>query len=619
MNTKVLRRIMLASAVLILLATLFVAEKRTDHTGNFMAGLTFTAVTDGGQALSFQAFCDEEDGRYYLVLPSCFDGKDVELTVHYAKADGQLYLNGKALKSGETIHYIAEKDSADFRVQGQLGVRYIDSTLQILTSENLPAVFVTVEDTTLLMDDDEVEKQKYMQTGDLTMVDETGTVLLTDHLEKFKVRGNLTATLDKKPYTFTLSEQKSILGMTAAEKWNLIANATDGSYMRNKIVMDLSNEANPEQYEPDGEYVELYLNGDYQGLYLLTEAAEAAEGRLKLPQNSLFLEMELDFRQEEGETYVMTDRLQKLFELEEIKETKQPEDRALRILNDIESALLSDDGISEISGKPLSELIDMRSWAIAYIVEEISGDHDVGIASQFAYTLGDDELLYAGPVWDFDGTFGNVNTPMYRNPVALTASIANSRPEGNANQNTWLAAMYENVEFREEVQKVYGDLFEEPLQRVLEDGIDDYTETISRAAMLDALRWQTERLSWAFVLPDGIEMVGDDYTRYDTLLEQVEMVRDFLSQKKAFLDDIWLDGSEYCVVEVHRDMVFLNQDYNQTLYCWILKGQPLDLTETTEGYTAGFHFLGFYDTETGERIGESTPVSKDMVIEERWE
>lgn len=44
---------MLVSAVLILLATLFVAEKRTDHTGNFMAGLTFTAVTDGGAGAVF--------------------------------------------------------------------------------------------------------------------------------------------------------------------------------------------------------------------------------------------------------------------------------------------------------------------------------------------------------------------------------------------------------------------------------------------------------------------------------------------------------------------------------------------------------------------------------------
>ncbi len=61
---------------------------------------------------------------------------------------------------------------------------------------------------------------------------------MVDSLTKFKVRGNLTATLEKKPFTFTLPAPLSLCGMEPAYKWNLLANATDGSYIRNKLVLD---------------------------------------------------------------------------------------------------------------------------------------------------------------------------------------------------------------------------------------------------------------------------------------------------------------------------------------------------------------------------------------------
>ena len=96
--------------------------------------------------------------------------------------------------------------------------------------------------------------------------------------------------------------------MEPALKWNLIANATDGSYIRNKVIRDLAYES-VEAYEPQGEYVEVYLNGEYQGLYLLTEAVEIAENRIEIdPENSWFIEMELDFRAREDTTQIITDR-----------------------------------------------------------------------------------------------------------------------------------------------------------------------------------------------------------------------------------------------------------------------------------------------------------------------
>ena len=125
---------------------------------------------------------------------------------------------------------------------------------------------------------------------------------------------------------------------------------------------------------------------------------------------------------EEDIPYVITDRGQ-IFAVNAPREVGPDEIKLIDVLlNDVESALYSEDGLSAVSGKRLEELIDMDSWTDAWLIQEVSGDHDTGIASQFAY-IQEDGRLYAGPVWDFDGTMGNVNTAMFRIPEALTTSI----------------------------------------------------------------------------------------------------------------------------------------------------------------------------------------------------
>lgn len=620
-ENKLIRILLMISAVALLLLTLWIAYLRTDHEGAFLEELTFTTEVDG-EMVSFKPFLEETDGRYYLILPSCFQGKETELTVHYDKEDSRLFLNGEKLRNGSTVSGIQGEEVFAYQVKGGFGETFCDRELQVLISEKLPSLLLTVEDTSFLEKDLEADKKKYAQTGELLLLDPSGEAVLTDHLEKLRVRGNLTATLDKKPYTFTLSKEASVCGMAPARKWNLIANATDGSYMRNKIVLDLANRAvGAEGYEPDGEFVELFMNGEYQGLYLITEAVEIEENRWDIAEDGGFaFEMELDFRKENGKDYITTTG-GRLFEVKEASGRKLSAERkqeAEELLNDVESALLADDGISDISGKPLEELIDIPSWAAGWLVEEISGDHDVGIASQFACTKRESSLLYAGPVWDFDGAIGNVNTPMYGIPEALTASIAMSRPEGNANQNTWLAAMYRNPVFRQAVEKIYQDSFEEPLAELLTGRIDSYTERISRSAQLDALRWNEKRLSWAFVLPDGLEIPAEgDYTRFDTLSQEISMVKQYLTEKKEFLDSIWIEKKEYCIVEVKRRAPFLNEDYNQTLYYWVEKGQPLPaiLDEDREDSV----FLGCFDDEDGQQYVAGTPVMDDLVLVARWE
>lgn len=84
---------------------------------------------------------------------------------------------------------------------------------------------------------------------------------------RFKGRGNTTWKLDKRPYQFKLSSKAKVLGMDKAKTWLLIANRQDTSMMRNKAVYDLANAMG--EWAPDGRWVDVWIDGSYQGCYLL--------------------------------------------------------------------------------------------------------------------------------------------------------------------------------------------------------------------------------------------------------------------------------------------------------------------------------------------------------------
>ena len=608
---------MIASACLILLLLLTVSYLQTDHEKEFVEGLSFASVLDG-QEIRIGLWEDGEDGSYYLFLPSCFAKKEIELSLAYEESYGKVEIDGAPYAAGDVFRDSGKEREHRIEVKGLFGSTYMDKPFKVLVSENLPVMMVTVEDREDLIRLDEFDNKKYIETGTACILDEEGRIVCSEKLDKFKIRGNLTATLDKRPFTFSFKEPIGLCGMAPAVKWNLLANATDGSYIRNKTVLELANRS-IDAYEPDGEFMEVYLNGQYIGMYLLTEAVEIGENRLAIdPAYSWFLEMELDFRLEENEPFVVSERGQ-IFALRNAEGISAGEkSRIENMINDIESALFAQDGVSSISGKKLSQLIDMDSWAEMWLIQEISGDHDTGIASTFAYvTDKENPFLYAGPVWDFDGTMGNVNTPMFGNPAALVTSAGQSRPAGNANQNRWLSAMYRNDEFRKAVEDKYQQIFRGKLEEILDTDIELWADRIRRSAELDGFRWHDKRLEWMFTLPKDYSVPqGTDYRRFAGLESHVNMVKDFLSEKKEFLDKLWIEQVDFCVVEVKNESQALNQDYYQTVYFWVERGTPIaDLAsyETIDG--AHFYYV---DADTGEAVTQDTIIWEDRVLEAVW-
>ena len=510
----------------------------------------------------------------YVVLPSMYAAKKIDFQIQYNQNFYKLYIDDKMYQSGEMWEGLTGEMVYRLRAEDIFGRILLEKPLQILISENLPVMMVTVDSKDALYEIKEYSNKQYAEKGNIVMFDGKGNPVVDEQLKKIAVRGNTSAKLSKKPFRIEFMEPVSLCGMAPATQWNLIANAKDGTHIRNKMILDWAKELG-EDYNVSCDYVELFINGQYQGIYLLTETVTVGENRLELDtQNSVLAEMELYYRVEESAHYFST-RQQHYWVLHSENYLKEEEIVKIKEhFDEIESALYAKDGKGEKTGKDLQELLDFDSWTDAWLLEEISSDVDLGTTSQFAYIKdwNSRSPLMAGPEWDFDSTLGNSSLEAFREPRNLVAAIWNTKGIQCITQNKWLAPMYENEAFKTALIEKYEQEIRPKIQTLLEEEIDNYILKIRRAVLLDALRWRGNGITDYTYQPKEFEAAKTgDYHRYDIIDKQVDYLKEFLREKEKFLTELWLEGVEFEVIIEERNFDGMNLELNNDIYTWIRK------------------------------------------------
>ena len=99
-----------------------------------------------------------------------------------------------------------------------------------------------------------------------------------------KGRGNSSFVMTKYGYKIKLAEKDSLLGMPKDKEWDLISNFRDRSLLRNYITYQLAGILGDE-YFPKCEFIELYLNRQYLGIYLLVEHVKVSKNRVDIPKS----------------------------------------------------------------------------------------------------------------------------------------------------------------------------------------------------------------------------------------------------------------------------------------------------------------------------------------------
>ena len=150
-------------------------------------------------------------------------------------------------------------------------------------SGTLPVMYIQTEgNAPIVSKDDYVNATYYVDALGLAGYENIGSADVPLTME-IKGRGNYTwKGFDKKPYRIKLTDKQALLGMTKSKHFALLAHADDTKgFMRNAVGMELSKMIGL-AWTPEAKPVEVVLNGDYIGLYFLTETIRVDADRVNV-------------------------------------------------------------------------------------------------------------------------------------------------------------------------------------------------------------------------------------------------------------------------------------------------------------------------------------------------
>ena len=159
-----------------------------------------------------------------------------------------------------------------------------DNALDFVTKPVAPHVMV---DAAERLSDKRKMPVPYNAACSLTLTDTDGTVLLDAAQADVRVRGNWTSYYEKKPMRIEFADKQNLLEMRGGEKlrsWVLLAEYKDPSLLRSQTSLTIArNLLTPDDlYVADSQLIEVEINGEYWGVYLLTEQQEVNKHRIDL-------------------------------------------------------------------------------------------------------------------------------------------------------------------------------------------------------------------------------------------------------------------------------------------------------------------------------------------------
>ena len=567
---------------------------------------------------------DEERQQAYFFLPSCVKGRSVSLE---DTGDASVRIDGRLLDAGESFTWEEDK-SYQLQITDASYEQYVYQ-VAFMESDHIPAMFIDTASGRLdyLHDDKENE-----ETGKICVVREDGITEYQDELPRISGRGNSTWEYEKKPYALKLKAPYPLCGLNKSDRWRLLALWREGSRLDNKIAMDIS-EALGLAYTPQGTWVDLYLNGEYRGIYLLTESVSVGEGRVDiydLEKENKRLNPSIGqgtagrYEEEDSKGYLLENGADTdggyLIEKDHPKHWEAEENGFLTSRGDNftinaprhasreQVTWLKEyvDGIdAQIqNGDPaVWQRLDLKSFAKRFLMDEIALEMDAGSTSMFFYKERGDEKLYSGPAWDYDNAFGETSG---------SGSAYINYTETNVNNNerllislNWYQKLYETPELYQCIVEEYAasmPFFE----RLTQTGIDRYADRISASVKMDDARWESVREP------------GDGSGRYVNYDANVNYTKFFLANRLNFLCERWGVPHEPFPVpasgQTHQVTFSVYEGVVETIE--VLDGQ--ELSHTPE-YDAS-KYQGWTFRRSGEPYSGYIPVYEDMELyNAKWE
>ncbi len=358
-------------------------------------------------------------------------------------------------------------------------------------------------------------------------------------LEYIRGRGNSTWGCPKKPYKFKLDKGKDLFGMGKNKHWVLLANYYDNSLSRNRMTYWLAAELGI-PYTPQCIPVEVVMNDQYYGTYLLCEQIRIGTGRVEIDElkdddtddpiitGGYLLSMspygsepEVARTQTANEVFFGFDTPNFYEEGNEVQR-----DYINNYLQKTENAILGEDYKDE-SGVSYKEYMDIDSAVDYWWIQELSRNGDAYYTpSTYLYKKREGKLFW-GPLWDFDlVAWGDLNYDEdYINGFNNCTML-------------WFDYLKSDKEFIDAVKKRWPDI-DQKLEEITREGglLDRYYEEQKIAEDYNTRKWgryESDLLEYSEEIDDLRNWVSD---RRDWINENFDELDSLTAKIEYYIDD----------------------------------------------------------------------------------
>ena len=521
-----------------------------------------TATVDGIQIPAVDV-----DGTNYLFLPASADLANLNVTITRSANDGSLVVAGD--QGSQPVNGNAAALNVSALASETDGYRLLTAkvgngtafTVRIMQATNLPTIYLTSTNANTQGRSYVDSSKRNTTTAALKMIDAAGSEISTMDIKELKARGNSTFTYAaKKSYQMKLETASDLLQNGENVKtWVLLANYFDATLMHDKLFKDMAV-ALEMPYTASCDWVNLYYDGEYRGVYLLSEKNAVKDTGINIT------DLEAAYKDQNpeygtnmttatgtnayGGSYTYTTGLTDptditggyLLELnhdapDEVNgfvtkkgkgvNVKSPEwcgDAAMEYISEyyqaFENAVYAMDengnytGIND-DGKHYYEYVDRDSLVKIFLLQELALSPDGFISSLYFYKDANG-IMYAGPIWDQDMTLGTGWTK-YISP--------------DTTDYHYLAeALIQIPDFREAVIAYYNATFAPQANALItEDGtIYGYADCLADSAEMNFVLWPYIRVGD----PNNAEHIWKN-TTYASVLADMQ---NWLTQRIAKLD-----------------------------------------------------------------------------------
>lgn len=362
----------------------------------------------------------------------------------------------------------------------------------------------------------------------ITIWDETGTIDTDDANISIRLRGNSTLNLDKKSYRFKFPKKSNPLhlGDGSAKSWNLVANYYDTSLLRSMTAYHLGDMMDNMPYTPNSRSVEVYVNGSYQGVYLLCEAVNVAKSRIAITEDPTKIEDDgylVEMSRYAEENVFTVDCCQ--YEVKsDVSEDPEIAAKQITYISDYTEQALH--ALKSGSQSEAEKYIDIPSLVDNYLANELCKNVDAGWDSYYFSKDAGGKLTFH-PMWDYDLAIGN-NTEAKGISDAKGLGIFDVT-DSSSNSNPWLCYAIRCDWFREMLK----ERWEEKLAEIetLPDFVRTEANTNADSYNRNFTKWNT--------LGRKVYNETDEAAALKTHLEHAEYLANWLDQRITWLNNYY--------------------------------------------------------------------------------